>query len=132
MPITPGQQIELQFLTQFDDGKPVVLSDNLNLVFPEYVTHLTTDRPMYRPGETVRFRSLTLERFSLKPAHQPFHLRYRILGPRNEEIYKADVASEVVVGNQKAPVRGPKNENLFGIGTGEFTLPPICRAARIP
>ena len=30
-----------------------------------YLAHLYTDKPMYQPGETVRFRSLTLERFSL-------------------------------------------------------------------
>jgi hypothetical protein len=122
LPIKPGEDVYLEFQAQTDDGKFVNLRDNLNLVFPEYVTHLTTDRPMYRPGETVRFRSLTLERFSLKPAQQKFHLRYRILGPLNQEIYKSEVASQVV-GPNKEPLMGPSGQNLLGLGVGEFALP---------
>ena len=43
-----------------------------------------TDRPMYRPGEVVRIRSLTLERFSLQPAAEELNLRFRITGPAGE------------------------------------------------
>ncbi len=126
--IKPGDAIALEFLAEMADGKIEKLRDNLNLVFPDYVTHLTTDRPMYRPGETVRFRSLTLERFSLKPAQQKFHLRYRIVGPRNVEIFNKEVASELLTTDKTDPAKkntfkGPGGVPLFGLGVGEFALP---------
>lgn len=123
LPIKPGDQIALEFLTETPEGKSVQMRDSLKLVFPDYVTHLATDRPMYRPGETVRFRSLTLERFSLKPAQQKFHLRYRIVGPRNVEIFNKEVASELLSGDQKDALKGPGGAPLSGLGVGEFALP---------
>ena len=98
MPIKPGEDIVLEFDAPMANGKKIKLRDNLKLVFLEYVTHLTTDRPLYRPGDTVRFRSLTLERFSLKPAQQPFHLRYRIVGPNN--------AKPIFESESRRPARG--------------------------
>jgi len=48
----------------------------MRLTAPVYLTHLTTDKPMYLPGETVRFRSLTVERSTLRPAGADFRLHY--------------------------------------------------------
>ena len=128
LPIKPGDAITLEFRTKTPDGKSEKIRDNLNLVFPDYVTHLTTDRPMYRPGETVRFRSLTLERFSLKPAQQKFHLRYRIVGPRNVEIFNKEVATKLLAPDKNDPakktaLKGPDGAPVFGVGVGEFALP---------
>ena len=123
MPIKPGDDIWMEFQTQAADGKLITLTDNLKLVFPEYVTHLATDRSLYRPGETVRFRSLTLERFSLKPAQQKFHLRYRIIGPDNKEYFNKEAASTLVAGPNNEPIKGPHGEELYCLGAGQFTLP---------
>ena len=130
LPIKPGDDIELQFLTETPEGKAVQIQDNLKLVFPDFVTHLATDRPMYRPGETVRFRSLTLERFQPQagPAKIPPAL-YRIVGPNNVEIFKKEAASELVVADTNDPaktnaLKGPDGAALFGLGVGEFALPP--------
>jgi alpha-2-macroglobulin-like protein len=128
LPIKPGDTFALEFLKETPDGKSEKIRDNLNLVFADYVTHLSTDRPIYRPGETVRFRSLTLERFSLKPAEQKFHLRYRIVGPRNVEIFNKDFASELLAAGKTDPakteaLKGPGGAPLFGLGVGEFALP---------
>lgn len=124
LPIKPGDDICLEFLAATADGKAVALRDNLKLAFPDYVTHLATDRPIYRPGDTVRFRSLTLERFSLKPAQQKFHLRYRIVGPAPQlaEVCNKEAASDLV-GADKQPVLGPGGMPVFGVGVGEFSLP---------
>src|ERR1019366_8233228 len=119
----PGEEVVLVFETRSPEGKPVQLGDHLKLVLPEYVTHLATDRPLYRPGETVRFRSLTLERFSLKPAEQKFHLRYRIVGPSNVEIYSKEFASTVIADEGQKLIKGPQGEELDCLGGGEFTLP---------
>ena len=120
--ITPNSDLALEFQTQSADGKQVQVRDNLKVVFPEYVTHLATDRPMYRPGEVVRFRSLTLERFSLRPAQESFHLRCRIVGPNNVEIAKKEMSSRLV-GEADRQARGPDGQPLHGVGAGEFMLP---------
>lgn len=124
LPIKPGDDIALVFQTQNAEGKLVELRENLKLLFPEYVTHLATDRPLYRPGETVRYRSLTLERFSLKPSQEAFHLRYRILGPRGEEVPNSakEVASQLVDAKNQ-PIKGPNGQPLLGLGVGEYPLP---------
>jgi hypothetical protein len=122
LPIKPGDPIAMEFQIEDAAGKLLTWSDNLRLVFPEYVTHLATDRPLYRPGDTVRFRSLTLERFSLQPAQQKFHLRYRIAGPGNVELYNQDFAS-IVAGANKEPIKGPDGVELHCLGVGDFTLP---------
>jgi hypothetical protein len=122
MQFKAGDDIAIEFLIEAANGKLITLNDNLKLALHEYVTHLATDRPLYRPGETVRFRSLTLERFSLKPAQPKFHLRYRILGPDNKELYNKEVASNIL-GPNNEPVKGPDGEELSCLGAGEFTLP---------
>ena len=123
IPCKPGDDIVLLFETRSPEGKLVKLGESLKLVFPEYLTHLATDRPLYRPGETVRFRSLTLERFSLKPAQQSLHLRYRIVGPNGAEVFKQDVASERLADAKKTSLRGPRGAELHGVGAGECPLP---------
>lgn len=123
MPIKPGDEIALQFRGQTGEGKAIELRDQLKLSFPEYVTHITTDRPMYRPGETVRFRSLTVERFSLQPAREKFHLRFRIVGPNGVEIYRHDAAAQVILDGKNEPLKGPDGQPLAGLGVGDFALP---------
>ncbi len=44
------------------------------------LTYVTVDRPVYRPGENVYFRSLTLERSSLRPLVE-VPIRYEIVDP---------------------------------------------------
>ncbi len=122
LPVKPGDDVALE-LEADADGAPAQAREKLDLEFPEYVTYLSTDRPMYRPGEVVRFRSLTLERFSLRPAGQDLNLRFRITGLNSQELYKHDVSTKLVAGKDKAPVLGPDGQPLHGLGVGEFTLP---------
>jgi hypothetical protein len=57
------------------------VQESLNVLTPAYTTHLITDKPIYRPGERVFYRSLTLDSFSLKPPKRPFTARYQITEP---------------------------------------------------
>src|SRR5262249_36629234 len=105
------------------DAGRVRLSEALQLIGTVHVSHLTTDRPMYRPGEVVHFRSLTLERFSLKPAREDFQLHYRVTDPRGAEVFKLDGSARVVRENGKA-VAGPDGKRVRGVGAGESRIPP--------
>jgi hypothetical protein len=121
LPVRPGAELAL-VLEADVDGIPAQVHEHLTLAFPEYITHLTTDRPMYRPGEVVHFRSLTLERYSLQPAAEELNLRYRITTPSGGELFKREVSTRLVDKDKKLVV-GPDGKPLTGLGTGEFTLP---------
>ena len=81
---------------------------------------------MYQLGETVRFRSLTLERFSLKPPAEDFRLIYTITKPTGEKVDILSGSSRLLAADGKGPeLRGPDGKPLRGLGSGEFALDPI-------
>ena len=71
-----------------------------------HATYLTLDKPIYRPGETIRYRSLTLSRFGLA-ADREMPLRFEIIDPF------------------EAPLAGSQSEGVTrrGVGCGEFRIP---------
>lgn len=64
------------------------------------LTYLTTDRPVYRPGETVFFRSVTLNRRTFA-AHLEVPIRYELIDPSGTAVPSAAIegVSERGVGN---------------------------------
>jgi alpha-2-macroglobulin-like protein len=118
--VRPGDDLVL-LLEADADGVPTQVREHLTLQFPDYVTYLSTDRPMYRPGETVRFRSLSLERFSLKPAGEELSLRFRIVNANNQEVFKREISTRLTDKGKR--VLGPDGQPLHGVGAGEFALP---------
>ena len=88
----------------------VTASEAPDLVIPleptRCLTYLNVDRPVYRPGETIRFRSLTLERYSLRP-NVDLPIRFEMLDPSG-----AAVAGAFVEGVTDR-----------GVGNGEFLIP---------
>ncbi len=125
LPIEPGRKLAFEVSSTGVDGVPLEVREHLSVAAPEYISHLTLDRPMYRPGETVRYRCLTLERFSLKPAQEPLRLRFHITGPNNVEVPGSKIEGTArVVANGDAPDdAGPGKQLLHGIGAGEFKIP---------
>src|SRR5262249_15055466 len=93
---------------------------------PLYVTHLTTDKPMYQPGETVHFRSLTLERFSLKPPEDTFQLVYTIANPLGAEIFRhqgVTLLADPARSDATLALR-PDRKPLRGVGAGDWVIGP--------
>ncbi len=72
-----------------------------------YASYLALDKPMYRPGESIHYRSLTLSRFRLA-ADRPMPVEFEILDPGG------------------APVAGLQAESVTqgGVACGRFSLPP--------
>jgi hypothetical protein len=120
--IPPGANWAVQFDLLSKDGT-LLAREEASLTAPEYLTHLMTDRPMYRPGEVVRFRSLTLERFSLKPPEEDLHLSYKVLGPNQQELAKVEGGATLVTDQNRVPIQGPDGKPLRGLGAGEFQIP---------
>ncbi len=70
------------------------------------LTYVTVDRPVYRPGETIYFRSLTLERRFLRPLVE-VPIRYEVLGPNGS------IVSGMFI----------EGVTDRGVGNGVFTIP---------
>lgn len=88
-----------------ESGRKVDQSQvNLPLGTPCTITYLTTDKPMYRPGETVFFRSLSVDGLSLKPRGE-FSVKFQVKDPRG-----GGVSSE-------------ESETCLGVGKGSYALP---------
>jgi hypothetical protein len=162
LPLKPGAQLSLRVLAVEERGPAVaggsvaaaafnplggpatllaaqtqktLIQEMLPLVTSLFVTHLTTDRPLYRPGETVHFRSLTLERANLKPATEEFELRFRLvrtMGQQEQTIEVLDpetgkpaqmIGGTRLKGTDGKALLGPDGKELRGIGAGSFQLP---------
>ena len=108
------------------NGQPTQLITELPLAAPLYVTHLTTDKPMYQPGESVYFRSLTLERFSLKPPQDPFQVVYTVTSPLGTEVFRQQGTTLLTDPNRSdaALTLGPDGKPVRGVGAGEFAINP--------
>jgi len=74
---------------------------------PRYATQLSLDKPLYRPGETVYYRSLTLSRYGMS-ADREFVVDYEIQGPDGSPL-----PSSTVVG-----------ATTKGVGNGVFPISP--------
>lgn len=71
----------------------------------ELTTHLTLDKPLYRPGETIKYRSVTLSRFGLR-VRREVTVEFHILDPKDS----------VVAGSQS------ENATQRGVGAGKFAI----------
>ncbi len=101
--------------------------------------HVATDKPVYRPGEPVRFRATVLERFSLKPIVDGTPVRFRMTDARGglafEEIAVTDGgvvwADWVVPEGAAGGAWGLAVESLDG-GFPRATHDVMVRAYRAP
>jgi hypothetical protein len=119
LPLKPDTQLTLEVRARGENAQQGQVREHLQLAAPVYVTHLATDKPMYQPGEVVHFRSLTLERFSLKPAQEDLHLVFNLFTPTGEQVRLLDGLSRTA-----APVVGPDKQPVRGIGAGDYQLDP--------
>jgi hypothetical protein len=91
-------------------GKDVKLQAQIPVLGPAYVTHLALDKHLYRLGERIFFRSVTLKRSDLKPPDQSLSVTYTLKGPDGK------------LRESKTRLTRPGD----GIGTWVFALPADC------
>ena len=120
--VKPGSDLFLEVVAYTDDNQRRVLAERVPLARPIYVTHLVTDKPLYKPGETIRFRSLTLDRGTFLPPAHDVHVRFRLRDPVEVQTAIGDGNGRVVAGMK--PVVGPDGKPLRGLGVGEYDLSP--------
>jgi len=124
LPLPPKDVLTLEIDVSRDGQRTGQVREVLPLATSVFVTDLRTDKPMYRPGETVRFRSLTLERFTLKPAKEQLHLYYSITSPNGEEVFQSEGSALLKDTKTNKSVQGPDKKPIQGVGTGEFVIGP--------
>jgi serine/threonine protein kinase len=107
------------------EGEKASLTEQLPLLGAAYVTHLTTDKPMYRPGEVVGFRSLTLDSFTRKPADEDLRLIFTITDGNGQQVYKIQGPTFLTKrpGSEQI-LTGPDGKPIRGIGAGEYAIHP--------
>ena len=119
--IKPGSDLSLHVSANGATADPVRLTG------PAYVTHLTTDKPVYRPGEAVYFRSLTLDRARFLPPTKDIALRYELRSPDGKVVPGCELAGmarpAVQRDGEASHVEGPDGQPIRGVGTGAFALP---------
>ncbi len=91
----------------------------------ELTTHLTLDKPLYRPGETIRCRSLTLSRFGLR-VRREVTVEFSIVDSSDAQVasFKSDDATEHGVGTCEFAIdeeqAGGKYTMVARSSSGEF------------
>src|SRR4029079_19490028 len=107
---------------------PIEVQERIRLFGPVYTTMLVTHTPTYRPGETLRFRSLTLDRTSFRPPEREQILEYALFNRYPNGVNM--LGRSVNRGTELVRITGGKVEPVLvngtpirGVGTGELTLP---------
>src|SRR5947209_10286836 len=126
LPLTPNRDLVLEVAAERLGGPKAVLREQIKLAAPVYLTHVTTDKPLYQPGEVVHFRSLTLERASLKPADEPLNLQFVVRDPLGAETPIVAGTTLLTAADGK-PIVGPDGTPVHGVGAGEWTIPPTAK-----
>ncbi|MBX7102565.1 MAG: hypothetical protein K1X57_00685 [Gemmataceae bacterium] len=111
LPLTPDRELSLEVTATGPAGPAAVVKQDLPLAAPVYLAHLTTDKPMYQPGETVRVRALVLERGKLQPPTEDLTLTVTVLDPQGAEL--SNIAGRSRLGD---------DDKLRGLAATEFTL----------
>jgi len=123
--IRGGTGLALELTASNDNGARGELKEKLALARSSFITHLYTDKPMYQPGERVWWRSLTLDRFSLRPISEDLVIVYTLKGPQGNDVMPALTHTPRLLDPQTGrEVLGPDRKPVKGIGTGDWQIPP--------
>jgi alpha-2-macroglobulin-like protein len=108
-------------------GAKAELAEPIQLLAPVLTTLVVTDKPLYRPGERVFFRSLTLNRTNLQPPARDLTIRFELRKPDGAPLDGATVTgtTQPVVNRDglDMPVVGPDGQPVRGIACGVLGLP---------
>ncbi len=107
-----AQQVRLE-VTAGDESSPERVDTRLLVRPVRYATYLSLDKPLYQPGETIHYRSLTLSRFD-RHGDRELSIAFEIRDPSG------------------ATVPGSKLQGVTtrSVGCGSFDIPPALADGR--
>ncbi len=127
LPLRAGSNPTLIVSAKRESGAQLEIKEGLQLASAVYVAHLSTDKPMYQPGETVYFRALVLERFSLRPPYEDFALNFVLTTPTQEQKVVGQGGGGISRLEKPAElIKGPDGKPLKGVGSGSFLIDPTA------
>ena len=127
LPLRAGSNPTLIVSAKRESGAQLEIKEGLQLASAVYVAHLSTDKPMYQPGETVYFRALVLERFSLRPPYEDFALNFVLTTPTQEQKVVGQGGGGLSRPDKPAElIKGPDGKPLKGVGSGAFLIDPMA------
>ncbi len=88
------------------DGKQQRIETRLSVEPVRYIAQLSLDKPLYRPGETIYYRSLALSRFGLA-ANRELPVHFEILDPSGAAVPDSQL----------------EGITQRGVGSGAFKIP---------
>jgi hypothetical protein len=125
---TAGLQPDAELVVSAEraNGPKMQFNERVRITRPVYLTHLTTDRSTYAPGDTVRFRSLTVDRSTLEPTSEDFRFSYTVTTPTGETRDILRGGNNFVRAGRSMlgafDKKDAKSQPILGIGTGEYPL----------
>ena len=126
--VKPESDLHLEVIA-FDDQMKSSVNAVLKLARPVFVTHLTTDKPLYKQGETVWFRSLTLDRATFTPPEKDMLLEFRMTKPGGQPepivvdgLPLRNTARSLKMVGPQQPLLGPDKKPLRGLGCGSYEI----------
>lgn len=109
--LVPAEHVQVgEMLTVIPAGKEALaVQAPLPQPLHNHVAHILTDRLVYHPGETVRFRAVILDAISMEPMH-PSKVSFRIVNDITGKQYPDSVV---------------EMQTDSGVATGEYRLPSM-------
>jgi hypothetical protein len=121
--LEPGEDYQLVVHAKRQNGASIEVPVSVEVAPRQFVTYLTTDRPVYQAGlDVVYFRSLTLDRRTLRPVTDELFLQYFLCLPGGQEMPLVQGVDRLRKADDEKVLRGPDNEPLRGIGAGSVPL----------
>lgn len=93
----------------------------IEIPLPDWITFLQLDKTHYRPGEMVRFRSVTLNRQDFSPVNSALALRFVLVGPGRE--WEVARGNGQLLTDSGSVLQTSQGNPIQGVGTGVFSLP---------
>ncbi|MBI3412239.1 MAG: zf-HC2 domain-containing protein [Planctomycetes bacterium] len=85
--IPPGLQLDTaQLVVRTVGAAPAEVRETLRRASPSFATHLAINKSLYRVGDVVFFRTLTLDRLSFKPPEDSIPLRFSLVNAKGTAV----------------------------------------------
>ena len=73
-------------------GEPAAASTDLVGGPERYLTHVSTDKPIYRPGESMYVRGVVLHHLTNKPLSESISAAVEVIGPKGDVVASGPAA----------------------------------------
>jgi anti-sigma factor RsiW len=107
------------------------VANPLQVLHSEYLAHLTTDKPLYQPGEELFFRGIALTKSNFTVPNDDLEFRFKVTGPDGKVYYDTTRFAQAVDARTQQPVRDAMGKPMKGIGADSIRLPATMPSGEV-